>query len=176
MFPTHLLPFPLFFLDNQTPFLLYYIPLTASTSPPYYAVTYTPRSAWFAPTMQSVRVHRTWSARRRPPSSRCACERSRGAPRCPLSALPSVSAPLAFRVCSCSVSVRVRSACVRVDALHTLTRSACVASVRPCCVRFSCAPFVFVRSASVRPPLARVIPYGEICTPCKCRKRSLLPV
>lgn len=33
MFSSHLLPSPLFFLDNQTSILLYYIPLTASTSP-----------------------------------------------------------------------------------------------------------------------------------------------
>ena len=42
MFPTHLLPYHIFFLDNQTPLVLYYIPLTASTSPPYYAVTCLP--------------------------------------------------------------------------------------------------------------------------------------
>jgi hypothetical protein len=60
----HIYSYPLFFfLDNPTSFMLYYIPLTASTSPPYYAVTCTPRSAWFAPTMQTLRLHRTWSAR-----------------------------------------------------------------------------------------------------------------
>lgn len=42
MFPTHLLPSPHFFLDNSTPILLYYIPLTASTSPPYCVVTRNP--------------------------------------------------------------------------------------------------------------------------------------
>ena len=42
MFPTYLLPLHHFFLDNQTPLMLYYIPLTASTSPHYYAVTYLP--------------------------------------------------------------------------------------------------------------------------------------